>query len=57
MLKTNIKLWIVVIMCCLFFQFFIKAVPQWIENGKQEAQTQITQMEQEKDQNNTEHGK
>ena len=48
MLKTNVKLWAIVIAICLIGQFFIASVPLWIEQGKQEAQIEIDKREEER---------
>lgn len=48
MLKTNIKLWAIVVAVCLIGQFFIAAIPGWVEQGKQEAQIEIAKREEER---------
>ena len=48
MLKTNIKLWAIVVAICLIGQFFIAAIPGWVEQGKQEAQIEIAKREEER---------
>ena len=60
MLKTNIKIWIIVVIFCLVSQMFITSFPQWVEYGKNEANIEIAQREEERaqqeasGQNNTE---
>ena len=48
MLKTNLKIWTIVLVICLVGQFLWKNVPTWIEQGKEDAQVEIAQMEEER---------
>lgn len=48
MLRTNIKIWAIVVAICIICQFFITSIPVWIENGKQEAQIEIDKREEER---------